>query len=151
MNLKKLRTWTKVFESDLSHIAYELKEMISTPAMIVLDGDLGAGKTTFSKIFIDDCETISPSYSILSETPSTLHGDFYRIKSREEIYYLELPMYLEDKKYFLIEWGKEHYAAIWREIPEDFESYLLKISINKKSLDGQNLSRNFALFKILEQ
>lgn len=148
---KEIRTWKKVLESDLSYIAFELKESIETPALILLEGQLGAGKTTFAKTFIDnkDEETMSPTYSILYEVGDVLHADLYRIKDKEEIIQLELSLYLEDKKFFLAEWGKKFFHTLNREIPEDFHIYNLEISVN----DGDTLeskSRNFTLFELKE-
>ena len=133
MYKNQIRNWKKVFESDLEYIAYELKESIQAPALIILEGTLGAGKTTFSKVFIKEDETFSPSYSILSETKNVLHGDFYRIKDRNEIIHLELPLYLEDKQFFLVEWGEKHFRNINMELPEDFSTYLLDFSFTDKN------------------
>jgi tRNA threonylcarbamoyladenosine biosynthesis protein TsaE len=143
MNRKLLRQWKKVFLDDLKYISYETKELCDGKAVIFLEGDLGSGKTTFSKIFIGEEETFSPSYSILQETKSVLHGDFYRLKSREDILHLELAMYLDRKQYFLCEWGEQYFSSLESEIPEDFEFFTLKIELeNKKD------SRNFALYSI---
>ncbi|MAX65848.1 MAG: tRNA (adenosine(37)-N6)-threonylcarbamoyltransferase complex ATPase subunit type 1 TsaE [Bacteriovoracaceae bacterium] len=150
MREKEIRAWKKVYEADLGYIAYELKELVEPPAMILLEGPLGAGKTTFSKIFIDNDETFSPSYSLLSDTKDVLHGDFYRLKTREEIIHLELPLYLEDKNYFLVEWGKSLLQSIDKELPEDFSLYLLEISLNELKESEEIESRNFTLFEILE-
>lgn len=154
MNQKLIRQWKKVFESDLGYICYELKELINSPALLILDGPLGAGKTTFAKAFVADGDTLSPSYSILSESKSVLHADFYRIESRDEIIHLELDLYLENKNFFLVEWGKSHYYSIIKEIPENYAHYLLKIDVNEQAhtqmSDKTNFSRNIALFEVSE-
>lgn len=139
---KKRKSWTKVFVDDLEYVSFELKKEITEPALILLEGELGAGKTTFAKTFCE--QTNSPTYSVLTEHDDILHGDFYRIKSREEIVHLELPLYLEDKNYFLLEWGKDYLPTISRELPEDFSSYILEISINEA-----NDSRNMVLSEII--
>lgn len=148
MNQKEIRSWKKVYQSDLSYIVYELKDIVDKPAMIIIEGAMGAGKTTFSKAFVDDGETMSPSYSILSETGQVLHADLYRIESREEIIHLELELYLEDKLFFLVEWGKAHYNSLCRELPEDYSKYLLKIDINEVQETEQIASRNFTLYEL---
>jgi tRNA threonylcarbamoyladenosine biosynthesis protein TsaE len=147
MDLKEVRTWKKVYEQDLGYVAYELKELVSAPAFIMLEGPLGAGKTTFSKVFIKAENTISPTYSILWENDQNLHADFYRIKDREEIIQLELGMYLEDKQFFLAEWSKQHYHSIDPELSDDFTSYLLEITLNDEESEP---SRNFILSLVKE-
>ena len=85
MNKKLIREWKKVYKSDLSYIVYELKDLAKVPAMVILDGDLGAGKTTFTQAFVGDAEILSPTYSILSENKGILHADLYRIEKNEDI------------------------------------------------------------------
>lgn len=151
MNKKLIREWKKVYKSDLSYIVYELKDLAKVPAMIVLEGDLGAGKTTFTQSFIGEAETLSPTYSILSECKNFLHADLYRIEKNEEILQLELPVYLEDKQYFFVEWGLKFGRRLMRELPENYSSYLLEIHINEGGSDGvEGPSRNFFLYSIAD-
>jgi tRNA threonylcarbamoyladenosine biosynthesis protein TsaE len=152
MNLNSIRKWKKVYEPDLGYIAYELKDMVDAPAVVILKGEMGSGKTTFSKVFVHETDprykTLSPSYSVLSETPNILHGDFYRLKTADEIIHLELELYLEDKRFFLVEWGEKYIYALSREVPEDYSFYQLDISINDVTDDKKEQSRNFELFSI---
>ena len=109
--LKEISNWKKAFESDLDYISIELREIISTPACIILNGPVGAGKTTFVQHFTrcmqeeNTSEVNSPTYSIINEQGTIAHADFYRLKDSEEITHLELPLYAEKKKFFFIEWG----------------------------------------------
>ena len=151
MNKKLIREWKKVYKSDLSYIVYELKDLAKTPAMIILEGDLGAGKTTFTQSFIGDAETMSPTYSILSECKNFLHADLYRIEKNEEILQLEIPVYLEDKQYFFVEWGMKFARRLVRELPENFTSYVLEINIVEGHTDSpEGPSRNFFLYSLHE-
>jgi tRNA threonylcarbamoyladenosine biosynthesis protein TsaE len=151
MNKKLIREWKKVYKSDLSYIVYELKDLAKIPAMIILEGELGAGKTTFTQSFIGEGETLSPTYSILSECKTFLHADLYRIEKNEEILQLELPVYLEDKQYFFVEWGTKFHRRLFRELPENYTSYLLEISINDGAPESpEGPSRNFFLYSISE-
>tara|TARA_Y100000780_G_scaffold232596_1_gene268922 strand:+ start:49933 stop:50400 length:468 start_codon:yes stop_codon:yes gene_type:complete len=149
---KLVREWKKVFAADLPYVAHELKEAVKPKALILLDGPMGAGKTTFAKSFISDDETLSPSYAVLSETNTVLHADFYRLKEPEEIYHLELQLYLEDKNYFLVEWGKTYLSTILKEVPEEFDLYCLEIEVNSQAQiedeDKSSFSRNFFLKKL---
>jgi tRNA threonylcarbamoyladenosine biosynthesis protein TsaE len=151
MNKKLIREWKKVFKSDLSYIVYELKDLAKVPSMIILEGDLGAGKTTFTQAFIGEGETLSPTYSILSECKNFLHADLYRIEKNEEILQLELPGYLEEKQYFFVEWGMKFARRLNRELPENYSAYLIEITVNEGSSDSiDSFSRNFSLFSLTE-
>lgn len=154
MRKKVLREWKKVFESDLGYISFELKDTISLPAVVILEGPMGSGKTTFAKSFIDDSETMSPSYGIISESTNTLHADFYRIEDREEIIHLELPLYLESKQFFLAEWGEKYIQTIEKETPENFTFYIMNLSVNDASQsetdEKSSFTRNFILSELSE-
>jgi tRNA threonylcarbamoyladenosine biosynthesis protein TsaE len=139
MNL--VRAWKKVVESDLSNIAIELKEVVQPPCVIILDGVVGAGKTTFTRVFTGEETTSSPTYSLINEVDNIVHADLYRIEKKEDLLHLEIPMYLEEKDYFLIEWGIPYLKELQKIVNDDFKFYVLKIEIN------QNQSRNFLLTK----
>jgi tRNA threonylcarbamoyladenosine biosynthesis protein TsaE len=152
MNKKLIREWKKVYKSDLPYIVYEMKDLTKVPSMIILEGELGAGKTTFVQLFIGDKEVLSPTYSILSETKNILHADFYRLEKNEEILQLELPIYLEDKQYFFLEWGMKFSRRVLRELPENWNSYVLDININSgNDQSPEGPSRNFSLSSLHEE
>lgn len=149
-----LREWKKVYESDLESLIYELKEFVTTPAAIILSGDVGVGKTTFTKVFLKQTEssannkTFSPTYSVVNEVGDSVHADLYRLNSEEEILHLELPMYLEDKEYFFIEWGKAYINQLYREVPREFNFYELLFETNPAKDDGNPPTRNLRLLKL---
>jgi tRNA threonylcarbamoyladenosine biosynthesis protein TsaE len=138
-----IRTWKKVLESDLANIAIELKEVVQPPCVIILEGPVGAGKTTFTRAFLERTEAPSPTYSVINEIDNIIHADLYRIEKKEDLIHLEIPMYLEEKDYFLIEWGMPYLYELQRIIGDEFNFYQLKIEINEQK------SRHFYLSKIL--
>lgn len=93
--------------------------------VIFLKGDLGAGKTTFAQMLIEDLcgaqDVTSPTFNILSVYdlpghPPIYHYDLYRLKSSEELHELAI----EDALHLgvtLIEW------------PELLENVMLKDKI----------------------
>lgn len=144
--MSEVRTWKKVFETDLYNIISELKDVIESPATIILSGPLGAGKTTFTKYFIGESdEAPSPTYSIINEKANIAHADFYRIEDKEEIMHLELPLYLENKDFFIVEWGDKFLGSLKKEVDEKFKFYQLEISINDPSPNSEFPSRNYFL------
>ncbi|WP_127717474.1 tRNA (adenosine(37)-N6)-threonylcarbamoyltransferase complex ATPase subunit type 1 TsaE [Halobacteriovorax sp. HLS] len=146
----QLKVWEDVNESDLPSVVEQLKSSINKPCAIILSGPVGAGKTTLTKEFItEDDGVCSPTYSIINESGSYAHADFYRLESPEEVVHLELSLYLEDKDYFLIEWGREFVKEIQRNIDHDWSLYELDISINpKKSENETTSSRRLVLSEI---
>ncbi|MCT4642686.1 MAG: tRNA (adenosine(37)-N6)-threonylcarbamoyltransferase complex ATPase subunit type 1 TsaE [Bacteriovoracaceae bacterium] len=140
--MKVVKEWKKVLEEDLSCICTELKEQIDNPSVIILEGQMGMGKTTFAKVFINSKDTMSPSYSIINEIGDVVHADFYRLENEEEIVHLELDLQLSGKKYFLVEWGNRFVKQIERQISSDMSFYQLEIEPSSKD----NI-RNFTLKK----
>jgi tRNA threonylcarbamoyl adenosine modification protein YjeE len=87
-----------------------LSSSISSPKVITLNGNLGAGKTTFAKGFIAARTGLSPT-EITSPTfqyvhfyhPEIVHFDLWRLKSVEEFLNLGLEEHLCGGT-VLIEW-----------------------------------------------
>ena len=80
--------------------------------ILLLKGNLGAGKTTFSQFLLKELgssdEISSPTYSIVNEydTPKgkIFHFDLYRLKSVEEAYDFGIEEYLDNGYLSIIEW-----------------------------------------------
>ena len=94
--------------------AEKFAKQIVAPKIIVLSGDLGAGKTTFSKGFakgLGISETItSPTFTLLNEysgDKNLYHFDMYRLSSKEEAYELGFENYFENNDgIVLVEWAE---------------------------------------------
>lgn len=90
-----------------------LGQILESKDVICLDGDLGAGKTHFSKgvalgLEIED-DITSPTFTIVQEYEGRLpfyHFDAYRIANSEEMYYIGFDDYLNKEGVIIIEWSK---------------------------------------------
>lgn len=140
----------KVFEEDVPYVVSEIKELILENSLILLEGDLGAGKTFFSKIFIGMDSVSSPSYSLINDYKDYLHADLYRLEDASELITLELPLYLEDKKFILVEWGEKFLSSLVEYLPENFQIFKIMITQND-SKEGKKASRNYELFEYTQR
>jgi len=111
-------------EEETLTIASQIAPIFHPGDVIILDGDLGAGKTYFVKGFTNGLHSTdlvsSPTFSIANfyrtDTADILHIDLYRISTVEEFNDLGLLDYFE-QSVVLIEWGKKY--------AENFEAYIL--------------------------
>ncbi len=95
-------------------LAYRIGEAINEPAVFLLQGDLGVGKTVFAKgvgagLDIDPAEVNSPTFTILNRHEGRMrmyHLDLYRIEGgADEVYSLGLDEMLgEDAVVVVVEW-----------------------------------------------
>lgn len=108
---------------DTGKLAAGLAEMAASGDVLVLVGDLGAGKTAFSKAYgkalgIDEPMT-SPTFTLAREYEGRLplhHLDVYRLEQMAEVLDLDLPDLLDSGGVVLIEWGD----AIVAMLPADY-------------------------------
>ena len=89
----------------------QLGEVIDFPLIIFLQGQMGAGKTLFSKGFVAGMglsdEVTSPTYTIVNEygNPAKIfHFDLYRLGHFEELEYIGMGDYLSAEAICIIEW-----------------------------------------------
>jgi tRNA threonylcarbamoyladenosine biosynthesis protein TsaE len=95
-------------------LAYRMGESIDEPAVFLLQGDLGVGKTVFAKglgagLDIDPAEVNSPTFTIVNRHEGRMrmyHLDLYRIEGGvDEAYLLGLDdMLSENDAVMVVEW-----------------------------------------------
>jgi len=93
-----------------------LAKEIQPPRLVLLIGDLGAGKTTLTKGIISGLgagsmeEVLSPTFSLIHEyegPPKVYHIDLYRLDRVPELETLGLDDLWEQNAIVLIEWGEK--------------------------------------------
>ena len=92
--------------------------------VLLLDGDLGAGKTTFTQglaraMGVGDTVT-SPTFTLVRSYPTSygvelIHADVYRLEGLADIVSLGLPEMLENGAVAAIEWGERAAPALGME------------------------------------
>jgi tRNA threonylcarbamoyladenosine biosynthesis protein TsaE len=127
-------------------IAYgrNLARELSPPLLVLLRGDLGAGKTTLVKGIAEGFEAAraddvtSPTFTLVHEYRSAravlYHIDLYRIETQREFESLALDDLLAPDSILLIEWG-EKFPRLQRD--RDIE-----ITLERVGDTGRRIRRN---------
>lgn len=91
-----------------------LSNAVGDDALIFLEGDLGAGKTTLVRGFLNARGHVgsvkSPTYTLIEPYQlagkALYHLDLYRLGDPEELEYLGLREMLEEEAILLVEWSQ---------------------------------------------
>ena len=124
-------------------IAYgrEIGARLSPPKLVVLTGDLGAGKTTLIKGIAEAFQAAepedvtSPTFTLVHEyhgpKVNVYHIDLYRIETEKELATLALDDLLDGHSVVLIEWG-EKFERFRRE--RDMEIHITRRGENEREI-----------------
>lgn len=117
----------------------ELASLLTAPKLVLLRGDLGAGKTTLVKGIAQgfqaasEEDVTSPTFTLVHEyrgpSATLYHIDLYRVDTPRELETLGIDDLMADNSVLLIEWG-EKFARFVRE--RDVEIALERISENER-------------------
>ena len=116
-------------EVDLERFANKFSYQLPLPLIIWLEGDLGAGKTTFARGLIHALgykgRVKSPTYGLLEhyqlESLQVLHMDLYRISDPGELEFLGIEDLLDEHTILLIEWPDK--GGAWLPEPDFIFSF----------------------------
>lgn len=105
-------------------LAGALAPLVRPGDLLLLSGDLGAGKTAFTQGLgrgLGVAEPItSPTFTLANEYDGARlrvhHLDVYRMESMAEVFDVDLPDLLDDDAVVVIEWGE----AIVASVPADY-------------------------------
>jgi tRNA threonylcarbamoyladenosine biosynthesis protein TsaE len=119
----------------------ELASLLAPPKVVVLRGDLGAGKTTLVKGIAEGFQAAShddvtsPTFTLIHEyrgpVATVYHIDLYRIDTQRELETLALDDLMAENSVLLIEWG-EKFPRFERD--RDVEIAIERISENERKL-----------------
>lgn len=127
--------------NDTMQFAYNLASKLQNSDIIVLTGELGAGKTKFTEGFLQyfgmQDEISSPTFNIVNEykkdNTNIYHFDVYRLENSDEFYAIGGEEYF-NTGICIIEWGE----IIEDALPQDY----IKITFSKddKAENVRNLN-----------
>jgi tRNA threonylcarbamoyladenosine biosynthesis protein TsaE len=119
---KRLKTRSVAGTMALAQNIMEL--MLPAPRLVILKGDLGAGKTTLVKgiaqcIGANADEVTSPTFTLVHEYQGTklklYHLDLYRLEKDEELLSLGIEeMEADPNALVLVEWGEKFPSIVQR-------------------------------------
>ena len=122
--IDKIEDWQNVIDKILPQLQHNI---------LLLKGNLGAGKTTFTQFLLKDLgsqdEVSSPTYAIVNEydTPkgNVFHFDLYRMKNADEVEDIGIHEYLNNAFLCIIEW------------PEVYEEELAHFPHHEMSIENE--------------
>ena len=135
------RDFTTNSPAETIALGRELASLLVPPNIVVLRGDLGAGKTTLVKGIAEgfqaarEEDVTSPTFTLIHEyrgsAVNVYHIDLYRIDTQRELETLALDDLMSDNSVLLIEWG-EKFARFQRE--RDVEIAIERISEHERKI-----------------
>ena len=104
-------------EEETRRIGRRLGENLHPPRVVLLTGELGAGKTVLTQALaagleVEDLSLVrSPSFTLINEYPSArgliYHIDLYRLEGADDLHSIGLEEILERNAVVIIEWGEK--------------------------------------------
>lgn len=135
--MKEELVYTVNEESELEAISKEIIQKL-TSKIILLHGEMGSGKTTFTQYLVKNLglqdAVNSPTYSIVNEYGSgdekVYHFDLYRLETPEQVFEIGMEDYLTSNHYCLIEWPEIY----MQEIAENYNEIFIFMNGNRREI-----------------
>ena len=101
-------------EEETNILASQLASKLVPGAIVLLNGDMGAGKSVFARGIIQSLgyngAVTSPTFTLMNEyptEPNVYHFDLYRLKSYDQLYDIGYDEYVYSDGISLIEWSEK--------------------------------------------
>lgn len=137
-----VRTYLTRSEEETISLGEKLARELPSRAVVLLIGNLGAGKTTLAKGIVRGLgaaqpeEVSSPTFTLIHEYGAWVyHIDLYRLDEEREVETLGLEELFEKDAVILIEWGER--------FPRLMPPGALEIRLEQKPDDSRQITCNF--------
>lgn len=126
--------------------AFEFAKEFKRPCVVLLDGDLGAGKTQVVRFFLEALKVknvASPTFAIHHEYRSPDgaidHVDLYRVKSDDDLEATGFwDLFTKSDGLVFVEWANRLPSDVW---PQSWR----RIQIDLKKVEGQEMARDLTV------
>ena len=148
----------EILDNEQATVAFgqRLSNHLEQGAVIFLHGDLGAGKTTFTRGVIQGLghqgNVKSPTYTLVEpydlKEVSAYHFDLYRLADPEELEFMGIRDYFNETAVCLIEWPEKGQGFIPEpdlDITLEYVEEHRQISCVSRSEKGVNLLKKMAM------
>jgi len=129
----------KVLENEAAMLAFgaKISQTCGDTAVIFLQGELGAGKTTFTRGFLRglgfEQRVKSPTYTLVESYEingqKIFHFDLYRVRDADELEFIGIKDYFIPHAICLIEWPDQGAGLL---PPADLSCYIEHCSVGRK-------------------
>lgn len=127
-------------ENETRAFAKEVAEKLRAGDVILYSGEMGAGKTAFTKglaeYFGTEEEVTSPTFALVHEYPARIpifHFDLYRISGFDELYAVGFYDYLDRGGIIAVEWS-ENVPDLEDELENVIKVCIEKLSENERRI-----------------
>ena len=131
---------------DTAQLAVAISTLLKPGSVLLLSGDLGAGKTTFvqalARVFGITRTVTSPTFTLANEYPmptggKLVHYDLYRLATPYGLYDLGFEDALENGARLVMEWPEKAAEVLDLEVPTRLH---LKLTLNDEGSRHAELS-----------
>lgn len=123
----------------------KIAALLEPPAVVMLIGDLGSGKTTLAKGIVEALgnaaadDVLSPTFSLVREyegDPKIYHLDLYRLDTVPELETLGLEDVWAERAIVIIEWGERFHSQLPGErvevrLEHDGEARIIRVGASR--------------------
>ena len=142
----KTYKFTSHSSDETMEFASKLASKLHIGDVVVLSGELGAGKTKFTEGFLKyfglDKEISSPTFNIVNEYTkddiNIYHFDVYRLEDVDEFYAIGGEEYFSSG-ICIIEWGE----LIEEALPNDYIKISFEKDLNDENIRYLNITRSY--------
>lgn len=134
-----MRSFETTSEEETIELGHKIAGELPKKAVVLLIGNLGAGKTTLAKGILSGLgaaepeEVTSPTFTLIHEYGAgrAYHVDLYRLDTPQQVTTLGLEEILDRDAVVLIEWG-ERFPDLFP--PQRIEIHLRTVSESKRQI-----------------